>query len=554
MIVVQFFLYKTIWVNLTTIQNVVQENIAEKRKLEEDLQNLESECSDLKKQLQEEHKCAQRLTIEFDKRREAAQIAMREVEAVRQVLQEEREHTQRVKENFRRDVIFVEARATFAEEKLSDLYRKIRMSYYKVCSICLSNEKDLVFGCGHMTCRDCGSKLSKCPICREQITNHIKLFPGQHAKIYLPSVINLCEMLGDGVASFNIDIVDVSWKEREAWSSLLKRRYVSFVSPNHICYSRKTFPVITNLISLKFFGNVMPKAIPNFIKSAKIIGERGSGSIKKIILVDMVDKENYMYLYTTNEGNVLLDTLEKVCYEYKLVASPVGGHIIKSIVKYYTKGDAQLLEEVNDDAFCKYCHKSYKTNSSKHGTTNLTKHVRDCQKRKQEIIALGKGFKGDTNVVTMKLFKFNQDCTHITLAKIIIMNELSFQFVENERVAISHSRTAKMPAYGVNMNEMNLNCVLMIILMIILPILGLLLWLENKLSNNFCESNHYSKWKELVQINDEINSLLFGQDGNTSSAHCACSFCGRLSDIVTRFQMHAMLCTGGFAINMNVSR
>lgn len=69
----------------------------------------------MKKQLQEEHKCAQRLTIEFDKRREAAQIAMREVEAVRQVLQEEREHTQRVKENFRRDVIFVEARATFAE-------------------------------------------------------------------------------------------------------------------------------------------------------------------------------------------------------------------------------------------------------------------------------------------------------------------------------------------------------------------------------------------------------------------------------------------------------
>lgn len=28
------------------------------------------------------------------------------------------------------------------------------------------------------TCRDCGSKLSKCPICREQITNHIKLFTG----------------------------------------------------------------------------------------------------------------------------------------------------------------------------------------------------------------------------------------------------------------------------------------------------------------------------------------------------------------------------------------
>jgi len=38
----------------------------------------------------------------------------------------------------------------------------------------------------------------------------------------------------------------------------------------------------------------MPKAIPNFIKSAKIIGERGSGSIKKIILVDA--KLNLQYV------------------------------------------------------------------------------------------------------------------------------------------------------------------------------------------------------------------------------------------------------------------
>ncbi|XP_028204187.1 nuclear-pore anchor-like isoform X3 [Glycine soja] len=163
---------------LNHLQNVVQESIAEKRKLEEDIQSLESECADLKKQLQEEHKHAQRLTMESDKSREAAKIAMREVEAVRQELQEEREHAQRLKENFHRDVIFSESRATFAEAKLSDLYRKIRMSDYKVCSICLSNDRDLAFGCGHMTCRDCGSKLSKCPICREQITNHIKLFTG----------------------------------------------------------------------------------------------------------------------------------------------------------------------------------------------------------------------------------------------------------------------------------------------------------------------------------------------------------------------------------------
>ncbi|XP_017431587.1 uncharacterized protein LOC108338986 isoform X7 [Vigna angularis] len=138
----------------------------------------ESECADLKKVLQEEHRRAQRLTVESGKNHEAAKIAMKEVEAVRQEIQEEREHSQHLKENFRRDLVFAESRAAIAEEKLSDLYRKIRTSDYKICSVCLFNDKDLAFGCGHMTCRDCGSKLSRCPICREQITNYIKLFPG----------------------------------------------------------------------------------------------------------------------------------------------------------------------------------------------------------------------------------------------------------------------------------------------------------------------------------------------------------------------------------------
>ncbi|KAI9104227.1 hypothetical protein K1719_023063 [Acacia pycnantha] len=35
------------------------------------------------------------------------------------------------------------------------------------CAICLTNEKDLAFGCGHMTCEECGKTLSMCPICRE---------------------------------------------------------------------------------------------------------------------------------------------------------------------------------------------------------------------------------------------------------------------------------------------------------------------------------------------------------------------------------------------------
>ncbi|XP_004516813.1 uncharacterized protein [Cicer arietinum] len=177
---------------LNQMQIAVQENIAEKRRLEEQLQMVESERAKLKTELQEEHNHAQYLTLESKKNHEIAQIAIKEVEAVRQELLEEREHVQRVKENVNRDVKFAESRAAFAESKLNDLQSKIRPTNYKVpvktdsfgrpsymaCTICLTNEKDMAFGCGHMTCRDCGSKLSKCPICREQITNHIRLFPG----------------------------------------------------------------------------------------------------------------------------------------------------------------------------------------------------------------------------------------------------------------------------------------------------------------------------------------------------------------------------------------
>lgn len=46
------------------------------------------------------------------------------------------------------------------------------------CPVCLTNAKDLAFGCGHLTCRDCGSKVSNCPICRQPIRNRLRLFTG----------------------------------------------------------------------------------------------------------------------------------------------------------------------------------------------------------------------------------------------------------------------------------------------------------------------------------------------------------------------------------------
>ncbi|MED6223963.1 E3 ubiquitin-protein ligase rglg4 [Stylosanthes scabra] len=46
------------------------------------------------------------------------------------------------------------------------------------CPVCLTNAKELAFGCGHMTCRDCASRLSNCPICRERIASRLRVFTG----------------------------------------------------------------------------------------------------------------------------------------------------------------------------------------------------------------------------------------------------------------------------------------------------------------------------------------------------------------------------------------
>ncbi|KAI3520729.1 hypothetical protein L1887_10179 [Cichorium endivia] len=46
----------------------------------------------------------------------------------------------------------------------------------QVCPICLTNPKDMAFGCGHQTCCDCGQTLKLCPICRSQIQTRIKLY------------------------------------------------------------------------------------------------------------------------------------------------------------------------------------------------------------------------------------------------------------------------------------------------------------------------------------------------------------------------------------------
>ncbi|KAK8490109.1 hypothetical protein V6N13_121292 [Hibiscus sabdariffa] len=46
----------------------------------------------------------------------------------------------------------------------------------RVCPICLSNPKDMAFGCGHQTCCECGEGLQVCPICRSSIQTRIRLY------------------------------------------------------------------------------------------------------------------------------------------------------------------------------------------------------------------------------------------------------------------------------------------------------------------------------------------------------------------------------------------
>ncbi|KAK7281975.1 hypothetical protein RIF29_10399 [Crotalaria pallida] len=44
------------------------------------------------------------------------------------------------------------------------------------CPICLTDPKNMAFGCGHQTCCECGQDLELCPICRSTIDTRIKLY------------------------------------------------------------------------------------------------------------------------------------------------------------------------------------------------------------------------------------------------------------------------------------------------------------------------------------------------------------------------------------------
>ncbi|CAN4088575.1 unnamed protein product [Withania somnifera] len=103
--------------------------------------------------------------------------------------------------------------------------------------------------------------------------------------------------------------------------------------------------------------NLIPKLMPQAIKSIDVQGDGGAGSIKTINFpdgsnfksikyrVDELNEETYTYKYTLIEGDGLVDNLEKITYDVKFEQSADGGSISKVISAYYTAGDFKLKEE-----------------------------------------------------------------------------------------------------------------------------------------------------------------------------------------------------------------
>ena len=61
--------------------------------------------------------------------------------------------------------------------------------------------------------------------------------------------------------------------------------------------------------------------------------------------IDEIDNANLTYGYSLIESDAFTGAPEKITYEFKLVASPEGGSILKSICKYHTEGDQEIKEE-----------------------------------------------------------------------------------------------------------------------------------------------------------------------------------------------------------------
>ncbi|XP_043689101.1 major strawberry allergen Fra a 1.07-like [Telopea speciosissima] len=103
--------------------------------------------------------------------------------------------------------------------------------------------------------------------------------------------------------------------------------------------------------------NLLPKLLPDKIKSIEVQGDGGPGSIEQINLaegspfkcikhrIEELDKENFMCKHTLIEGGVIGDKIIKVVETFKFEASPNGGSICKITSEFHTVDDCEVKEE-----------------------------------------------------------------------------------------------------------------------------------------------------------------------------------------------------------------
>ncbi|CAL5196524.1 unnamed protein product [Lathyrus oleraceus] len=147
-----------------SLQISVETEVAERKKQEQIIHMLQNECNKAKREFQEQNNYVERLRQKLDN---VTKFPMK----IAQESGEKIAITSSVMSTGESKVPAVEVSKTISLSRNPSLTSQC-------CTICLGNEKDMAFGCGHMTCRECGSKIRKCHICRKKITNRIRLFPG----------------------------------------------------------------------------------------------------------------------------------------------------------------------------------------------------------------------------------------------------------------------------------------------------------------------------------------------------------------------------------------
>ncbi|XP_050215809.1 major strawberry allergen Fra a 1.06-like [Mercurialis annua] len=100
---------------------------------------------------------------------------------------------------------------------------------------------------------------------------------------------------------------------------------------------------------------LLPKIFPQlFTNFVTLQGDGGPGTIRQVNLADgrtlkerteAVDKENFRYVYSIIEGDVLTNNIEKICNEVSLTVALDGGTICKRSSRYFTADDVDVKEE-----------------------------------------------------------------------------------------------------------------------------------------------------------------------------------------------------------------